>query len=53
MMNYATARPTRIDPNLVDLTYYPFMVSLDKYGGSCNVLSQKTCVPKKNKIHKC
>ena len=48
-MNYATTRPTLIDPNLVDLTYYPFMVSLDKYGGSCNVLSQKTCVPKKTK----
>ena len=44
-------RPTIIDLNPVELKYYPFMISLDKYSGSCNVLSPKRCVPKKN--HKC
>ena len=28
-------RPTLIDLNLVKLKYYPFMISLDKYNGSC------------------
>ena len=32
-------RPTVIDLNPVELTYYPFMISLDKCNGSCNVLS--------------
>ena len=40
-------RPTIIDLNPVELKYYPFMISLDKYSGSCNVLSPKRCVPKK------
>ena len=44
-------RPTIIDLNPVELKYYPFMISLDKYSGSCNVLSPKRCVPKKK--HKC
>ena len=44
-------RPTIIDLNPVKLKYYPFMISLDKYSGSCNVLSPKRCVPKKK--HKC
>ena len=44
-------RPTIIDLNPVELKYYPFMISLGKYSGSCNVLSPKRCVPKKK--HKC
>ena len=38
-------RPTLIDLNPVE--YYSFMINLDKCNGSCNVLSQKICVPKK------
>ena len=41
--------PTLIDLNPVDLKYYPFMISLDKCSGSCNVLSPKICVPKETK----
>ena len=29
--------------------YYPFMVSLDKFTESCNVLPPKVCVPKEIK----
>ena len=32
--------------NPVELKCYLFMISLDKYTGSCNVLSSKICVPK-------
>ena len=39
-------RPTLIDMNPNELKYYPFMVSLNKCTGSCNVLSPKMCVPK-------
>ena len=37
------ARPTLIDLNPVGLKYYPFMIILDKYSGSCvqNVLQKK------------
>ena len=42
-------RPTLVDLNFVDLRYYPFMVSLDKFSRSCNILSPKICVPKKQK----
>ena len=42
-------RPTLIDLNLAELKYYPFMISLDICHGSCNVLSQKICVRKKEK----
>ena len=42
-------RPTLIDLNPVELKQYPFMVSLDKCSGSCNVLSPKICVPIKPK----
>ena len=42
-------RPILIDLNHVELKYYPFMISLDKYDGSCNVLSPKICYPKKQK----
>ena len=41
--------PTLIDLNPVELKYYPFMISLDKCSGSCNVLSPKKCVPKETK----
>ena len=30
-------RPTLIDLNPVELKYYPFMISLDKCTGCCNV----------------
>ena len=42
-------RPTLIDLNPVELNYYPFMISLDRCSGSCNVLSPKICVPKQTK----
>ena len=42
-------RPTLIDLNPAELKYYAFMISLDKFSGSCNVLSPKICVPKKTK----
>ena len=42
-------RPTLIDLNPVELKYYPFMISLDKCNGICNVLSPKLCIPKKKK----
>ena len=34
-------------PTLID--FHPFMISLDKWSGSCNVLSPKTCVSKETK----
>ena len=43
---------TLIDLNLIELNYYPFMISLDKCNGSCNVvndLSKKICVPSETK----
>ena len=42
-------RPTLIDLNHVELKYHSFMTSLDKFSGSCKVLSSKICVPKKKK----
>ena len=42
-------RRTLIDLNSVELEYHPFMISLDKCSGSCNVLSPKICVPKATK----
>ena len=44
-------RPTLIDLNPFELKYYPFMGSLLKCSGNCNVLSSKICVPKKSKRH--
>ena len=35
--------------NSVELKYYPFMISLNKCTGSCNVLSPKIYVPKETK----
>ena len=42
-------RPTLIDMNPVELKYYPFMISLIKCTGSCDVLLPKICVPKETK----
>ena len=41
--------PTLIDLNPIELKHYPFMISLEKCTGSCNVLSSKICVPKETK----
>ena len=41
--------PTLIDLNAVELKCYPFMISLDEYSGSYNVLSPNICVPKETK----
>ena len=43
-------RPILIDLNPVELKYYPFMISLDKGSGNCNVLSPKILFQKKQKI---
>ena len=42
-------RPTLIDLNPLEFKYYPFLISLDKCTGSCNVLSPKICVRKETK----
>ena len=42
-------RPTLIDLNPVELKYFPFMISLNKCIGSCNVLSPKIYVSKETK----
>ena len=45
-------RPTPIDLNHVELDYYPFLISLDKFSGSCNAaddLSTNICVPNETK----
>ena len=31
-------RPTLIDLNLIEINYYPFMIGLDKFNGSCNAV---------------
>ena len=50
MMSHAwLVRPTLIDLNPVELKYYPFMISLNKCTGSCNVLSPKICVLEETK----
>ena len=46
-------KPTLIDLNPVELRYYPFMISLDEFRGSCNVLSLKNMCSERNKRHKC
>ena len=43
------ARPTLIDLIPAELQYYPFMMSLNKFTGSCNALSPKICFPKETK----
>ena len=40
---------TLVDLNSVELKYYPFLISLDKCNGGCNVLSSKMRVPKETK----
>ena len=42
-------RPTLIDFNLVELKYYPFMISSDKCHGSFNNISRKCVFPKNAK----
>ena len=42
-------RPTLNDLNPVELKFYPFMTSLGKCNGSCNVLSPLMWFPKKSK----
>ena len=42
-------KPILIDMNPAELKYYPFMTSLDKCNGSCNVSSPKICAPKETK----
>ena len=42
-------RRTIFDMNPVDPKHYPFMISLNKYSRSCNVLSPKIRVPKEIK----
>ena len=42
-------RHTLIDLNPVELKYYPFIIGLGKCNGSCNILSPKICVIKKQK----
>ena len=41
-------RPILIDMNPVELKYYPFIISIDKCTGICNVLPPK-CFPKETK----
>ena len=35
--------------SLIELKYYPFMISLSKCNGSCNVLTPKIYIPKETK----
>ena len=42
-------RPALIGLNPLELKYFPFLMSLDKCNGSCNVFSPKTCVLMKAK----
>ena len=42
-------RSTVIDTNPKELKYYPFMISLNEWTGSSNVLSPKIYVPKEIK----
>ena len=45
-------RATLINMNPNELKHYPFIISLNKSTGSCNVLSPKICVPKETKDKK-
>ena len=44
-------RAAVIDMNSNEFKYYPFMISLNKYTGSCNALSPEICVQKKQKTY--
>ena len=48
---FSATESTEVYLNLVELTYYPFMLSLDKYTESCDVLPPKICF-KENKRQK-
>ena len=48
-MNHAWLDLLLLILNPVQLKYYPFMISLDKCSGSCDVLSPRICVPKTTK----
>ena len=54
VMNHqpSMARPTLMNMNPNELKYYPFMISLDKCTGSCNVLSPKIYAKAFNMITK-
>ena len=46
------SRPILIDLNPVELNYFQFMISVDKYSGRCSFvddLSLKICIPGKTK----
>ena len=45
-------RPTLIDMSPVELKYYPFVNTLNKRTGSCNILFPKCFCSKRNKRHK-
>ena len=51
-LNDKSCMVTLIDLNPVELKYFPFMMRLDKRNRSCNVLSPKIRVPKKER-YKC
>ena len=38
LLSFSISLPTKIDLNLAELNYYPFMISIDKYNGSCKVV---------------
>ena len=52
-LNYelCMVRPSLSVMNPVELKYYPFMISLNKCTGCCNVISTKICFPKKQKTY--
>ena len=49
------ARPTLVSLNPIEISFYPFMISLDRCNGRCNTvddLPAKICVPNKTKYEK-
>ena len=48
-MNHALLDLVFIELNPIELNYYPFMISLDKCNGSCNVLFPRICVVRKKR----
>ena len=50
-MNHALLDLVFIELNPIELNYYPFMISLDKCNGSCNVLFPRICVVRKKKTN--
>ena len=43
-------KPTTVDLNPTELKYYPFMISLDEFNRSCNILFPKWFLPKKANV---